>query len=98
MATTSNKKDLDQWSSLPSAMETSVSGLGNALDQDAWWQGFIKTNAIIEPILFGIQSTGSSDAILIGVEGTGITHVSTGNPTATSFLLSAKPEQWQKFS
>lgn len=55
------------WTSLPQASETSVVGLNKALNADSWWQAFVDTKAITEPVTFGVQSAGSSDAVLVSV-------------------------------
>lgn len=78
-------------------MSKAVKSLQKTLDSDRWWQGFVNTNAIVEPVQFGVQSVGSDEAILVGVEPKAITKVSTGSPSKADFVLSAKPEQWAKF-
>lgn len=85
------------WSSLPKAMEKSVSGLNKTLDSDSWWQAFIDTKAIIEPVTFGVHSTGSNDAVLVSVSAGAKTNVTTGNSSTADFTLAAQPEQWEKF-
>ena len=85
------------WSSLPQAMEKSVSGLNKTLNSDSWWQAFIDTKAIIEPVTFGIQSTGSNDAVLVSVSPGAKTNVTTGDSSKAEFALAAQPEQWEKF-
>jgi hypothetical protein len=78
-------------------MEKSVSGLDKALNSDSWWQAFVDTKAIIEPVTFGVQSAGSNDAVLVSVGPGAKPNVTTGNPSTADFTLSAKPEQWEKF-
>jgi hypothetical protein len=85
------------WTSLPQALETSVAGLNKALNADRWWQAFVDTKAIIEPITFGVQAAGSSDAVLVSVSPGAKTNVSTGPPSKADFTLAARPEQWEKF-
>jgi hypothetical protein len=85
------------WISLPQAMETSVASLNKALNADSWWQAFVDTKAIIEPITFGVQSAGSDDAVLVSVSPGAKTNVSTGSPSKADFTLAARPEQWEKF-
>jgi hypothetical protein len=77
------------WSCLPKAMEKSVSGLNKAVDSDNWWQSFIDTKAIIEPVTFGVQSAGIDDAIIVNVSPGAKTNVFTGNPTKAIFTLGA---------
>jgi hypothetical protein len=78
-------------------METSVASLNKALNADSWWQAFVDTKAIIEPITFGVQSAGSDDAVLVSVSPGAKTNVSTGSPSKADFTLAARPEQWEKF-
>lgn len=78
-------------------MSTSVKGLQKLVDNDAWWQGFLQTNAIIEPVTFGIQSVETNEAILIGLDKGGVSKVNTGPPSQAAFTLVAKGEQWAKF-
>jgi hypothetical protein len=85
------------WGSLPKAMEKSVSGLNKVLNSDSWWQAFVDTKAIIEPVTFGVQSAGSDDAVLISVSPDAKTNVRTGNASKADFTLAAQPEQWEKF-
>lgn len=93
----SSNGTVSTWETLPKAMSSSVQGLQKLVDNDAWWQGFIKTNAIIEPVTFGIQSVENDDAILIGVDKGGVSKVSTGPSSKAAFTLVAKGEQWEKF-
>jgi hypothetical protein len=85
------------WSSLPNAMEKLVSGLNKTLNSDRWWQAFVDTKAIIEPVTFSVQSVGSNDAVIVNVSPGAKTNVTTGNPSKADFTLSAKPEQLEKF-
>ena len=85
------------WTSLPSAMQKSVSGLNKTLNSDAWWQAFVDTKAIIEPVTFGVVSTGSDDAVIVRVDSGAKTNVSTGSISTADFTLAAQPEQWEKF-
>ncbi|KAI1851427.1 hypothetical protein JX265_000339 [Neoarthrinium moseri] len=85
------------WSSLPKAMDKSISTLGKALDQDRQWQAFIRTNAIIEPVTMGVQSLDGNDAVLVRVEPKAKTSVWTGSADDADFTLRAKPDQWEKF-
>jgi hypothetical protein len=78
-------------------MEKSVSSLNKTLNSDSWWQAFIDTKAIIEPVTFGVQSMGSNDAVMVSVSPGAKTNVTTGNPSKADFVLAAKPEQWEKF-
>lgn len=84
------------WTSLPNAMSKSVSSLDKALNNDAQWQAFIQTDAIIEPVTMSIQSLGAEDAILVKVEPKGKTSTSTSSSDKADFTLRAKPEQWEK--
>jgi len=85
------------WASLPAAMEKSVSTLNERLKSDSWWQAFVDTKAIIEPVTFGVRSTGSDDAVLVMVSPGAKTEATTGNATKADFALAAQPEQWEKF-
>ena len=78
-------------------MDKSVSSLNKTLNQDKWWQAFVDTKAIIEPVTFGVQSAGSDDAILVSVSPNGKTESSTGSASKADFVLAAKPDQWEKF-
>ena len=86
------------WSSLSSAMSKSVSSLQKTLDKDKQWQAFVDTNAIVEPVTMGVQSTGGEeDAILVTVKPGAKTEVSTGSSSKADFSLAAQGEQWEKF-
>lgn len=85
------------WSSLPKAMNKSVSSLNNTLDKDAQWQAFVDTKAIVEPVTICVQSVGADDAILVKVEPGAKTTVNTGSADSADFTLRAKAEQWEKF-
>ena len=85
------------WASLPNAMSKSVSSLQKTLDKDPQWQAFIDTNAIIEPVTFGIKSTDSDDTILVHVTSGAKTSVSTGPSSKADFVLGAGPDQWERF-
>ena len=61
--------------------------MNKALNADSWWQAFVETKAIIERVAFGVQSAGSSDAVLVSVSpGAKKTDVSTGEIDAFLFL------------
>lgn len=85
------------WSSLPGAMNKSVSSLKQALDNDPQWQAFINTKAIVNPVTIGVQSVGADDAILVKVEPGAKTTVDTGSSSSADFTLQAKADQWEKF-
>lgn len=75
-------------------MSKSVSSLNKTLNNDAQWQAFIKTDAIVEPVTMGVQSAGGEDdAVLVSVGPHGSTSVTTGPGEKADFVLSAKPEQ-----
>ena len=78
-------------------MSKSVSSLQKTLDKDGQWQAFVDTNAIIEPVTFGVKSTDSDDTILVGVAPGAKTNVTTGPSSKAAFVLGAKPEQWERF-
>lgn len=87
----------DSWSSLPRALEKSVSSLNKTVNSDSWWQAFVDTKAIIEPITFGVQPADGDDAVLVSVSPGAKTNVATGSPLKADFVLVARPEQWEKF-
>lgn len=78
-------------------MSASVSQLQKLADNDPWWQGFINTGAIAEPVTFGIKSAENHEAILITVGPERLTKVSTGLTSQAVFTLSATGGQWAKF-
>ena len=78
-------------------MQKSVSSLNKTLKSDSWWQAFVDTKAIVEPITFGVQSVGSNDAVLVHVSPGAKTNVTTGDPSKADFTLAAQAEQWEKF-
>ena len=45
----------------------------------------------------GVQSAGGNDAVLVSIAPQGKTDVSTGSGEKADFVLSANPEQWEKF-
>jgi hypothetical protein len=69
-----------------------MAGLNKALNDNSWWQAFVDTKAITEPITFGVQSAGSGDAVLISVSPGAKTDVSTGPPSKADFTLAARLE------
>ena len=84
------------WDELPQAMSKSVKSLQKILDNDAQWQAFIDTNAIVEPVTMGVASKGG-EAVLVHVESGSRTKVSTGSTDQADFTLTALGEQWEKF-
>ena len=78
-------------------MSKSVSSLQKTLDSDKQWQAYVDTKAIIEPVTFGVKSTGSDDTILVNVAPGAKTSVSTGPSSKAEFVLGAKGEQWERF-
>jgi hypothetical protein len=68
-----------------------------ALNADSWWQAFIDTKAIIEPVTFGVQSAGSDDAVLVSVSPGVKTSVLAGPASKADFTLAARAEQWERF-
>jgi hypothetical protein len=85
------------WTSLPRAMSKAVSSLQKTLDNDAQWQAFIDTKAIVEPVTMGVQSVGSEETILVNVTSGSKTTTSTGPGSKADFVLCAQPQQWEKF-
>ena len=86
------------WQKLDQAMSKSVDSLQKIVDNDKQWQAFITTDAIVEPVTIGVQSTGGEDnAILVNVTSGSKTKVSTGSSSKADFTLAAQPEQWEKF-
>jgi hypothetical protein len=85
------------WISLPQAMSKAVSSLDKILNNDAQWQAFIDTKAIIEPVTMGVQSMGGDEAILVSVAPGAKTSTSTGSSDKADFTLQAQPQQWEKF-
>ena len=86
------------WTSLSQAMSKSVDSLQKRLDNDKQWQAFVNTDAIVEPVTMGVQSTGGEEnAILVTVKPGAKTEVSTGSASKADFSLGAQPQQWEKF-
>lgn len=84
------------WAQLPQAMSKSVSSLQTALDQDAQWQAFVDTSAIVEPVTIGVASAGG-EAILVHIAPKAQTSVSTGDSSKADFTLVAHGQQWEAF-
>lgn len=74
-----------------------MSTLNERLKSDSWWQAFVDTKAMIEPVTFGVKSTESDDAVLVMVSPGAKTEATTGNASKADFALAAQPEQWEKF-
>ncbi|KAI1613979.1 hydrolase [Exophiala viscosa] len=85
------------YTDLPKAMSKAVSGLSKALNSDKQWQAFVDTNAIVEPVTMGVQSTGSDEAILVTVDAGAKSSATSGPASKADFVLRAQPEQWEKF-
>ncbi|KIV76930.1 hypothetical protein PV11_08779 [Exophiala sideris] len=85
------------YTDLPKAMSKAVSGLSKSLNSDKQWQAFVDTNAIVEPVKMGVQSTGSDEAILVTVDAGSKTTATSGPASKADFVLCAQPEQWEKF-
>ena len=85
------------YTDLPKAMSKAVSSLSKALNSDKQWQAFVDTNAIVEPVTMGVQSTGSDEAILVTVDAGAKTSATSGPASKADFVLRAQPEQWEKF-
>ncbi|KAI1622462.1 hydrolase [Exophiala viscosa] len=85
------------YTDLPKAMSKAVSGLSKALNSDKQWQAFVDTNAIVEPVTMGVQSTGSDEAILVTVDAGAKSSATSGPASKADFVLRAQPEQWDKF-
>lgn len=84
------------WYSLPVALRASVSQLQDAINNDAQFTSFTDTKAMTEPITFGIQASGSDEAILVTATPLKST-VATGPPDKAAFILVARPDQWEQF-
>ncbi|GMG35312.1 unnamed protein product [Aspergillus oryzae var. brunneus] len=85
------------WDSLPDAISSSVKTLNHALNDDAQWQAFIRTDAISEPVIFGIRSSAIDDAVLVTVGPGSSTVVSCGSSSRCDFVLVAEPSHWEEF-
>ncbi|KAJ0418927.1 Alpha/Beta hydrolase protein [Aspergillus carlsbadensis] len=85
------------WRSLPEAVSPALKKLNHLLDNDPQWQAFIHTEGIHNPVTMGIHSTGSDDAIIVSVEPSSRTTVSTGRSSQADFALVAQPEHWESF-
>lgn len=97
MPTLQSNESTHAWRSLPDAVSPSLEKLNHSLDHDAQWQAFINTEAIHKSVTVGVQSTSSSNAILVSVEPGARTVVSTGPSSEADFVLVAQPEHWEKF-
>ncbi|KAL9114261.1 MAG: hypothetical protein Q9227_001683 [Pyrenula ochraceoflavens] len=83
-----------EWSSLPTALNSSLDGLEKAINDDPQFNGFTDTKAMTKPVTFGIQTTENDDAILI-TAAPGKSSVSTGSAEKALFSLMATPHQWE---
>ncbi|GAB1198710.1 hypothetical protein APSETT444_008038 [Aspergillus pseudonomiae] len=85
------------WDSLPDAISSSVKTLNHALNGDAQWQAFIRTDAISEPVVIGIRSSVIDQAVLVTVGPGSSTVVSCGSSSRGDFVLVAEPSHWEQF-
>jgi hypothetical protein len=89
-------QDVHAWADLPAALGVAVPKLNELLKTDAQYQAFARTDAITQPVTFGIKAHGSDNTILVTVDN-GKGFAATGSYTKAAFTLSALPEQWQEF-
>ncbi|KAL1633851.1 hypothetical protein SLS56_002731 [Neofusicoccum ribis] len=86
------------WSDLPKALgggET-LAKVNEALRTDGQYLAFSSTDAIVDPVTFGIKSAESDSTILVTVANAKGS-VEVGKPDAAKFTLEALPEQWEEF-
>lgn len=84
------------WTDLPSQLESAIPKANNIAGDDGNLHYFVKSEAITEPVTFGIKSAGSDSAILTTVKN-GSVEIRTGDSKDAAFTLVALPEQWQEF-
>lgn len=86
------------WSDLPKALggEVALAKLNEALKTDGQYLAFTTTDAIVDPVTFGIKAANNDAAILVTVENAKGT-AELGNPKDAKFTLEALPEQWEQF-
>ncbi|OJD36508.1 alpha beta hydrolase fold family protein [Diplodia corticola] len=86
------------WSDLPKALggESTIGKLNEALGTDGQYRAFTTTDAIVNPVTFGIKSADNDSTILVNVaNGKGSAEL--GSPDKAKFTLVALPEQWEEF-
>ena len=84
------------WSDLPSQLSSSIEKVNQVAEQDRQLRGFTVTDAITEPITWGLKSHGSEEVILCTVT-KGKVELRAGSPKDAIFTLVALPEQWSEF-
>ncbi|KAJ4304677.1 hypothetical protein N0V90_000204 [Kalmusia sp. IMI 367209] len=87
---------MGSWSDLPAALQGSLDKFSQLLESDGQLKAFTASDAIDEPVTFGIKSSSSGDAILIQISND-FAKASTGPSKDALFTLSALPEQWEQF-
>ena len=85
-----------EFTALGTTLGSAIKDATAAAAKDSQLQAFLNSEAITEHAIFGAQAAGSESAVLIDVSPGKIT-MREGNPSEASFVLSALPEQWQKF-
>lgn len=86
------------WSDLPKALggDSIIAKVNEALKTDVQYLAFTKTNAIANPVTFGIKAAGNDATILVNVANAkGSAEL--GSPDKAKFTLVALPEQWEEF-
>ena len=84
------------WTDLPSQLESAIPKANNIAGDDGNLHYFVTSEAITEPVTFGIKSAGSDSAILTTAKN-GSVEIRTGDSKDAAFTLVALPEQWQEF-
>lgn len=84
------------WADLTSRLATAVQSARADARNDPQLKAFTTSNAISEPVTFGIKSTESDNAIVVRVKN-GSADIRAGEAGEASFVLSAAPDQWKEF-
>ncbi|EKG16640.1 Alpha/beta hydrolase fold-1 [Macrophomina phaseolina MS6] len=86
------------WSDLPKALggEQNLAKVNDALKTDSQYLAFVTTEAIVEPVTFGVKAAGNDSTILVTVSA-GKGNAKAGSPDAAKFTLVALPDQWEEF-
>jgi len=91
---------ISTWTNLPKALgdQDIVDKLNHALESDAQFLAFTRTEALFKPVAFGIVSAGSEDGLsIMFANGEGSASIGDSTAPGHDFVLSAKPEQWERY-
>lgn len=91
-----NDNSAHSWADLPAQLESALAKANKAGETDGQLLAFTTSNAIDQPVTFGIKAAGSDNTLLVTVTN-GKASIHSGLSRDALFVLSALPEQWQEF-